>query len=147
MTTNAEIGQLPFGAVVVDKDDVILGTGVNRQLGDGDPFAHAEVSALEAAWGTAGAAALHDAVLVSSCEPCALCLAAAATVGVARILYAATRDDVFGLGEPHDPNRDQHLRSLADALRAIPAVELIHVPSVDARLPFDTWVRAQRKQR
>lgn len=137
---NAAGGELPFAALILDGDE-ILGRGVNRQRGDHDPFAHAEVSALRAAWREAGPARLNGAVLVSSCEPCALCLSAAATVGIGRILYAATRDDVYGLGEGDDPDHATRMRTMADALRAVPATELVHVPSPDAHAPFDTWLR------
>lgn len=136
---NASDGELPFAALVLDGGEVIA-TGVNRQLGDDDPFAHAEVVALRAAW-RASPARLGDAVLVSSCQPCALCLSAAATVGIVRILYAATRDDVHGLGEEADPDHEVRMRAMADALGAVPPTELIHVPSRDDRAPFDTWVR------
>lgn len=142
---NASEGQLPFAALVLDGDEVI-GTGVNRQLGDDDPFAHAEVAALREAW-RARPSRLGDAVLVSSCQPCALCLSAAATVGIVRILYAATRDDVHGLGEDADPDHEVRMRALADALGAVPPLELIHEPSTDGRVPFDTWVRLRRSGR
>jgi guanine deaminase len=81
---NAEAGQRPFGALVVRNGEVVS-TGVNTALRDSDPTAHAEVQAIR----NARAADLEGAIIVSSCEPCPMCQAAAALVGVSRIVYAA----------------------------------------------------------
>ena len=84
---NAEAGQRPFGALVVQNGEGVS-TGVNTALRDFDPTAHAEVQAIR----NARAADLEGAIIVSSCEPCPMCQAAAALVGVSRIVYAAPRE-------------------------------------------------------
>ena len=84
---NAAAGQGPFGALVV-RDGEVLGTGVNTALRDSDPTAHAEVQAIR----NARATDLAGATLVSSCEPCPMCQAAAALVGISRIVYAAPKE-------------------------------------------------------
>jgi guanine deaminase len=94
---NATRGQLPFGALVV-RDGTVLGTGVNTAVRDHDPTAHAEIAAVRNACQTGATLQLPGSTLVSSCEPCAMCHAAALVAGVARIIYAAPRDAVPKLG-------------------------------------------------
>jgi guanine deaminase len=96
---NATRGQLPFGALVV-RESAVLGTGVNTVLRDHDPTAHAEVAAVRAACQTGATLQLPGSTLVSSCEPCAMCHAAALVAGVARIIYAAPKEAVPDLGVP-----------------------------------------------
>ena len=91
---NAAAGQLPFGALVV-RDGEVLATGVNTSLRDHDPTAHAEVEAIRTACRDLHTPALPGATLVSSCEPCALCHAAAATAGIVRVVYAAPKEVAF----------------------------------------------------
>jgi tRNA(Arg) A34 adenosine deaminase TadA/uncharacterized glyoxalase superfamily protein PhnB len=84
---NAEAGDRPFGALVV-RDGEVVSTGVNRALRDADPTAHAEVEAIR----NAGDTDLEGATIVASAEPCPMCQAAAALVGVSRIVYAAPKE-------------------------------------------------------
>lgn len=140
---NASAGGLPFGALVA-RDGLILGTGVNTSLRDHDPIAHAEVEAIRSACRAAGSPALPGAVVVSSCEPCALCHAAAASAGIDRLVYAAPRERVTEtLGPPSDP----HAALLADmqrALRSLAPDQIEHVPTAGDRAPFDRYLTTTR---
>jgi guanine deaminase len=89
---NVGDGGGPFGALIV-RDGVVLATGVNGVTTNNDPTAHAEVVAIRAACQTIGDFRLSGCVLVTSCEPCPLCLAAALWARVERVLYAADRHD------------------------------------------------------
>jgi guanine deaminase len=96
---NAASGQLPFASLVV-RDGTVLATGVNTALRDHDPTAHAEFAAVRAACRESAVLQLAGATLVSSCEPCAMCHAAAVVAGVERIIYAAPKEFVPDLGVP-----------------------------------------------
>jgi guanine deaminase len=96
-TANVAEGGGPFGAVIV-RDGVALGIGQNRVTRDNDPTAHAEVQAIRAACQAIGDFALPGATVYSSCEPCPLCLAACLWSRVARVVYAANRDDATRAG-------------------------------------------------
>jgi guanine deaminase len=146
---NAAVGQLPFGAVVVRdgavRDGAVLATGVNTELRDLDPFAHAEIAAVRNACRSLGTLELVGATVVSSCEPCAVCHAAAAAAGVTRILYAAPKEDVPEL-EGSPPSA--HLATMSrmrDALRAAVPGQVSYVPTDGAREPFLRYL-AQRDQ-
>lgn len=141
---NAASGSAPFGALVV-RDGDVLGTGVNTVDRDLDPFAHAEVAAMQDACRRIGSTDLSGAIVVSSCEPCALCRAAAASAGVAATIHAATRDDV-----PVDGPRSEHallMERLADALGAVAPEQVVHVPSTRATEPFERAIAVAEASR
>jgi tRNA(Arg) A34 adenosine deaminase TadA len=135
---NASAGQLPFGALVV-RDGGILATGVNTSLRDNDPTAHAEVEAVRNACRDLHTLALPGATLVSSCEPCALCHAAAASAGILRMVYAAPKELVIELlGAPEDPNAAL-LTEMQRALRSLAPEQIVHVPIEGEGQPFERF--------
>jgi guanine deaminase len=96
-TENVAAGGGPFAAIVVRGDDVVA-EGVNRVTRDLDPTAHAEVVAIRSACQAVGDFSLAGHVLVSSCEPCPLCLAAALWARVDEVVYVADRHDAARAG-------------------------------------------------
>lgn len=91
------VGQAPFGAVVVDADGAVAGEGHNTVAADHDPTAHGEVVALRAAWARLGdRRRLADCTLYTSCEPCLMCSAAIAQLGLRRVVFAARGTEVPG---------------------------------------------------
>lgn len=82
------LGTEPFGAVIV-KDGRIVGEGINRSLIDHDPTSHGETEAIRDACRNLETVDLRGCELYSSCEPCALCVAAMNIAGIARLYYAA----------------------------------------------------------
>ncbi|TQE99302.1 MAG: nucleoside deaminase [Spiribacter salinus] len=81
-------GLEPFGAVVV-QDGKIVGEGINRSLANLDPTSHGETEAIRDAARSLGTLDLRGCELYTSCEPCALCVAAMGIAGIARLYYAA----------------------------------------------------------
>jgi len=82
-----DAGEIPIGSVVVDGDGQILGRGCNRARETGSYTRHAEIEALEDAAGMD----LPDrsgVVLVTTLEPCAMCLGAALEGGIDAVVYA-----------------------------------------------------------
>jgi tRNA(Arg) A34 adenosine deaminase TadA len=140
---NGAAGQLPFGALVV-RPGAILATGVNTVLRDLDPTAHAEVAAIRAACRAVGAVHLEGAVVVSSCEPCALCHCAAAVAGVARIVYAAPKELVPDLGYPAPPDPGDLLGRMQAAVRALAPEQIEHVATPGADEPFQRYLATVR---
>ena len=99
----------PFGAVVVEAErGRVVAAGVNLVMARRNSALHAEVVALmfaEAAIGsyTLGAEGLPRHELVTSCEPCAMCLGATLWSGVARVVCGATGGDARRLGFDEGP--------------------------------------------
>ena len=84
----AAAGEIPVGAVVVDRDGSIIGRGRNRRE-SGDPLGHAELLAIaEAARNTDGWR-LDGATLVVTLEPCAMCAGALVNSRIERLVFAA----------------------------------------------------------
>lgn len=93
LSTQARLaGNRPYGAVLVARDGSVLSEGRNEVHTAQDVTAHAESAALRDAGARHGIAALKDATMFASGEPCAMCSAAMALAGVARV--------VFGLSSP-----------------------------------------------
>ncbi len=84
------VGEVPVGAVVVDADGQVLGTGYNRTIIDHDPTAHAEVVALRAAARRLGNYRLPGLSLYVTLEPCVMCMGAMLHARLARVCYGAT---------------------------------------------------------
>lgn len=87
----------PFGALVA-RDGEIIAEGWNEVTSTHDPTAHAEVLAIRRATQALGHFELRGCVLVTSCEPCPMCLGAAYWSRVDRILYANTRAEAAEIG-------------------------------------------------
>lgn len=135
---NASAGQLPYGALVV-RDGGVLATRVNTSLRDNDPTAHAEVDAIRNACRDLHTLALPGATLVSTCEPCALCHAAAASAGIPRVIYAAPKELVIEmLGAPEEPHAAL-LTEMQRALRSVAPDQIVHVPTEGDGQPFERF--------
>ncbi|MCE7007749.1 nucleoside deaminase [Kibdelosporangium philippinense] len=96
-TDNVASGGGPFGAIVV-RDGETIATGTNQVTPTLDPTAHAEVVAIRNACKAIGDFKLTGCVLVSSCEPCPLCLSASLWARLDRVIYGADRDDAAKAG-------------------------------------------------
>lgn len=94
----------PFGAlVVVEGSGEVVALGVNRVEPQLCSAAHAEIVALSVAQRVMGSWSLAETrlgplQLVTSCEPCAMCLGAIPWSGVSSILCGATKADAEAAG-------------------------------------------------
>ncbi|WP_228529871.1 nucleoside deaminase [Diaphorobacter caeni] len=84
-----EPGTEPFGAVIV-KDGEVIGEGFNHSVAHFDPTSHGEVEAIRDACRRLQRVDLTGCDLYSSCEPCAMCVAAMHVAGIRRLYYAAS---------------------------------------------------------
>ena len=82
-------GEIPVGAVVVDRDGNIIGRGRNRREA-GDPLGHAELFAIAEAARTIGDWRLEGTTMVVTLEPCAMCAGALVNARVERLIFAAS---------------------------------------------------------
>ncbi len=124
----------PFAALVVKGGEVIA-TGVNEVTESNDPTAHAEVVAIRHACRALGTFLLTGCELYSSCEPCPMCLGAIYWARLARVVYAATREDAAAAG--FDDSFIYEQIGIAPSERAIPMIRLM---DERAARPFQEWV-------
>ena len=82
------LGEVPVGAVVV-RDGIIVGRGFNSPIGESDPTAHAEISALRDAARNLANYRLPGCDLFVTLEPCAMCAGAILHSRIARVVYGA----------------------------------------------------------
>jgi tRNA(Arg) A34 adenosine deaminase TadA len=99
----------PFGAAVFASDrGKIIAAGVNSVTRLLNSVLHAETMALmlaESRLGTYGLAepGAPSCELVTSCDPCAMCLGAALWSGVRRIVTGASKEDATAVGFDEGP--------------------------------------------
>ncbi|MCS6938720.1 MAG: nucleoside deaminase [Roseiflexus sp.] len=98
----------PFAAAVFRSGNgMLMSAGVNSVTRLNNAMLHAEVVALMFAQARVGSYTLRTADasydLVTSCEPCAMCLGAILWSGVRRLVCGATRDDAERVGFDEGP--------------------------------------------
>ena len=98
----------PFGAAIFDTaTGRPVSAGVNSVIRLNNSVLHAEILAIMLGQQQIGAYTLHqpgrDHVLVSSCDPCAMCLGATLWSGVTRIVTGADRADASALSFDEGP--------------------------------------------
>ena len=81
-------GEIPVGAVIVDRDGQIIGRGSNRRE-SGDPLGHAELIAIRQAAEVIGDWRLEGTTMVVTLEPCAMCAGALVNARVGRLIFGA----------------------------------------------------------
>lgn len=84
-----EDDEIPVGALVVGPDGALLGEGWNRNIGESDPTAHAEVVAMRQAGRALRNHRLVGCTLYVTLEPCAMCAMAMVHARLARVVYGA----------------------------------------------------------
>ncbi len=94
-------GEVPVGAVVLDRDGRVLAAAGNRVEECHDAAAHAELLALREAARLRGSARLPDCDLVVTLEPCPMCAAAIGLFRIRRLTFGAY--DPKGGGVEHGP--------------------------------------------
>jgi tRNA(Arg) A34 adenosine deaminase TadA len=82
-------GTEPFGAVIV-RDGVLVGEGFNHSVANWDPTSHGEIEAIRDACRRLETVDLSGCELYTSCEPCALCVAAMKICGIGKLYYGAS---------------------------------------------------------
>ena len=111
----------PFGAVIV-RDSVIVGEGWNRVVGNNDPTAHGEISAIRDACERLGTFSLNDCEIHTTGQPCPMCLGAIQWARMKKIYYGFRIEDAASLG--FDDTKFFRQFALPVAERSIPAEEL-----------------------
>ncbi|MFO7721851.1 MAG: nucleoside deaminase [Bacteroidales bacterium] len=87
----------PFAALLI-RDGQVIGKGTNRVISSHDATAHAEVVAIRDACKNTGSHDLTGAVLITSCEPCPMCLGAVYWAGIKEVYFVADREDAAAAG-------------------------------------------------
>ncbi|CAN2227800.1 CumB Cytosine/adenosine deaminases [Candidatus Nanopelagicaceae bacterium] len=99
-------GDVPVGAVIVNKDGVVVGKGFNEREANNDPTAHAEVVAIRNAAARLQNSRLDGCTLIVTLEPCAMCAGAIAQSRISKVIFGAWDDKAGAVGSVWDVLRD-----------------------------------------
>jgi len=113
-------GDYPFGSVLVAADGRVLAEDRNRENTAGDATRHPEFDLARWAAANMTAAGRAGATVFTSGEHCPMCAAAHAWVGLGRIVYVSSSEQLTAwlaeLGVPPSPVRPLAIREVAPGL-------------------------------
>jgi tRNA(adenine34) deaminase len=111
---------VPIGAVVARlADGAVVATAHNERERRGDPTAHAEVLALQAAAKTFGGWRLAGHALVSTIEPCPMCAGAAWAARVDLLVFGAADPRAGAAGSLYNLAADPRLNHEAPVVPGV----------------------------
>jgi tRNA(adenine34) deaminase len=114
----AEDGEVPVGAVVV-QGGLVIGEGWNRPISTCDPTAHAEIVAMRAAALQQRNYRLGSTTLYVTLEPCAMCIGAALTARISRVVFGAWDQKAGACGSVLDLPREPKLTHRIDVFGGV----------------------------
>jgi tRNA(adenine34) deaminase len=88
-----QFGKAGIAASIL-RNGIAIGRGENEVNLQADPTKHAEMVALTAAAHALGHSDLSGCVMVSTLQPCEMCLAAMRFAGIERVIFGATQAHV-----------------------------------------------------
>jgi tRNA(adenine34) deaminase len=112
---------VPVGAIVVDTDGRVIGTGRNEREARQDPTAHAEVVALRAAAAETGDWQLSGCTLVVTLEPCVMCAGAILSARIPRVVFGAWDEKAGAAGSVLDVLRERRLNHRVEVVGGVEA--------------------------
>lgn len=132
-TASVAGGGGPFGALIVRSGEIVA-TGTNQVTSTLDPTAHAEVTAIRNACRNLDTFTLEGCNLVTSCEPCPMCLASTLWARLENIVYAADRHDAAMAGFD-----DRAFYELFTDPGSVWPVDVRQLEVADRNAAFDAW--------
>jgi len=99
-------GDIPVGALVINRDGVVIGKGANEREANNDPTAHAEIVAIRNAAARLQNSRLDGCTLVVTLEPCAMCAGAIAQSRISHLIFGAWDEKAGAVGSVWDVLRD-----------------------------------------
>ncbi len=102
-----EHDDVPVGALVVNENGEVLGTGHNLREESNDPSAHAEIVAMRNAAAKLSNWRMDELTIVVTLEPCAMCAGAISQSRFKRLVFGAWDEKAGAVGSVWDVIRDQ----------------------------------------
>lgn len=130
----------PFGAAIL-KENELIALAHNTVIKTNDPTAHAEINALRQASEKLGRFDLSDCVLVTSSEPCPMCLSAIMWAGIKKVYYGCRVHDAEEIGFA-DKFIYDYLKDKSQNQPPIILEELLRDEALEA---FELWQQKEDK--
>ena len=102
----ASTGDVPVGAIVINQDGVVIGTGSNEREANNDPTAHAEIVAIRNAAARLQKSRLDGCTLIVTLEPCPMCAGAITQSRISNLIFGAWDAKGGAVGSVWDVIRD-----------------------------------------
>jgi tRNA(adenine34) deaminase len=102
----ADNGDVPVGALVVNEQGEVLGTGHNLREENNDPTAHAEIVAMRIAATKLKNWRMDELTMIVTLEPCAMCAGAISQSRFKRVVFGAWDQKAGAVGSVWDVIRD-----------------------------------------
>ncbi len=99
-------GDVPVGAVILNKEGEIISFGNNERELLRDPLGHAEIVVIKAAARSIGSWRLDECTLVVTLEPCVMCAGAIMAARIPRVVFGAWDEKAGAAGSMWDLLRD-----------------------------------------
>lgn len=102
--TSKNIGNLPFGCVLVNAQGEVILKGQNTISTDNDCLAHAEINLIREASKTYDFTFLNECSIYTSDEPCPMCTSAIYWSGIGRLVYGLSKAEYYKIVGRDNPN-------------------------------------------
>lgn len=112
-------GDVPIGAVVLDRFGAVIASAHNERERTNDPTAHAELVALRRAGAALDSWQLVGCTLVVTLEPCTMCAGAIVLSRVDRLVFGAWDPKAGAVGSLRDVVRDRRLNHRPEVLAGV----------------------------
>ena len=110
---------VPVGALVVNEQGEILGTGHNLREESNDPSAHAEIVAMRNAASKISNWRMDDLTMIVTLEPCAMCAGAISQSRFKRLVFGAWDEKAGAVGSVWDVIRDQRTLNKVEVVSGV----------------------------
>ncbi len=115
----ADHNDVPVGALVINEQGEVLGTGHNLREESNDPTAHAEIVAMRNAAAKVGNWRMDELTMIVTLEPCAMCAGAISQSRFKRLVFGAWDEKAGAVGSVWDVIRDQRNLNKVEVLSGI----------------------------
>jgi tRNA(adenine34) deaminase len=116
-------GDVPVGAVILNKDGEIVALGNNQRELLRDPLGHAEIVVIKAAARSMGSWRLDECTLVVTLEPCVMCAGAIMAARIPRVVFGAWDEKAGAAGSVWDLLRDPRSLNKVEVINGVLEVE------------------------
>jgi tRNA(adenine34) deaminase len=120
-TDAGNAGEIPIGAVIVNKSGEVIAQGANSRERDHDPTAHAEIKALRAAGIALNDWRITECTMYVTLEPCPMCAGAITMSRIPRLVIGAWNDEYGAAGSRWDLVRDKRLNHQVEVIQGVMA--------------------------
>ena len=112
-------GEVPVGAVLSGLDGQILAKAHNQPISQNDPTAHAEILAIRRAGLVCRNYRLNNTLLITTIEPCLMCMGAAINARMTRLVFGAPDPKAGAVSAFNDIGADKRFNHRLEVISGI----------------------------